>query len=60
MNIIELHIEEFGVEPFFIGAAWLDVDDKILEAIKNGVPYDERQQLPRDLLAQFDAGEILF
>ena len=60
MNIIELHIETFGVEPFVIGANWRNVDDKIAEAIDRGVPYDERRELDRDVLAQFEAGEILF
>jgi hypothetical protein len=45
-DIIQLHIEKFGVEPVITGINFTrseEIEDLILEAISAGVPYVEQE-----------------
>lgn len=60
MTPIELHKRVFGVEPVVIGLHWEDVQDRIIEAIESGEPYDEEKELTPEQLKQYEAGELIF
>ena len=45
-DIIQLHIQKFGVEPVITGINFTrseEIEDLILEAISAGVPYVEQE-----------------
>lgn len=44
-DIVQLHIDKFGVEPIITGLNYAisgQIEDLILEAIESGVPYVEQ------------------
>lgn len=50
-QIIQEHVEAFGVEPVITGAEFSssgDIDLKILRAIEIGIPYVE-EELPKNV-----------
>lgn len=60
MTPSEAHVERFGVEPVVIGLHWIDVQQRIIEAIERGEPYNEEAELSPDELEQYKAGELVF
>jgi hypothetical protein len=61
-DVIQEHVNAFGVEPVVIGLFWRDPDAVrvgILNAIKTGKPYNERLMFSVEERAGLDVGEIL-
>lgn len=56
----ELHKQELGVEPVIIGLHWDDVQERIMDAIEQGVPYNEENELAPQELEDFESGELVF
>ena len=56
----EIHEEELGVEPVVIGLHWDDVQERILDAIEQGVPYNEEKELTPSQLKDFESGDLVF
>ena len=62
-NLINLHKEIFGVEPYVIGMFWNSpetVMDGIIKAIEEGQPYNEYEMLAKEEQKAFDDGDLLF
>lgn len=62
-NLINQHLEAFGVEPYIIGMYWNDLktlEDNIVRAIKDNKPYNEYDLLSDEEKKAFDDGSLLF
>lgn len=62
-NLINLHKEIFGVEPYVIGIFWHSpetVIDGIIKAIEEGQPYNEYEMLTKEEQKAFNDGNLLF
>ena len=62
-SLVIEHKEKFGVEPVLIGIQWEDQEelfDKIEEAIENGKPFNEYDELTDEEKEAYDAGDLLF
>jgi len=55
-----LHKTIFGVEPVVIGLHWHDVQERIIQAIESGVPYNEQNELSASDLAAYLLGNLVF
>jgi hypothetical protein len=61
MNELEaIHKQVFGVPPVVIGLHWHDIQDRIIQAIESGRPYNEEEELSAVDLAAYKRGELVF
>ncbi len=62
-NLIKLHNDTFGIDPYMIGMFWRDKGkeiDNIQQAIKDNKPYNEYNLLSKEEQKAFDSGELVF
>jgi hypothetical protein len=59
-DLMEIHKDVFGVEPIIIGLHWNDIDDRLIEAIESGIPYNEEKELTTAELVDYRAGRLIF
>jgi len=58
-DIVKDHVEQFGVEPVVIGLYPWDTAQRISEAIEDGEPYNEKEDLSPLELERFERGDLL-
>lgn len=58
-DIINDHVEQFGVEPVVIGLYPWDTNERIIAAIEEGEPYNEKEDLTPLELERFERGDLL-
>jgi DNA repair photolyase len=59
-ELFEVHKQIFGVEPVVIGLNWDSVEELIVKAIEDNLPYDETKLLTPEELKMFNAGNLVF
>jgi len=61
MNELEkLHREIFSIDPVVIGLHWSDIEDRLIQAIESGIPYNEERELSQGELAAYKEGKLSF
>ena len=63
MDFVEKHIEKFGVEPVVIGIRWEEpdlIEKMVYQAIAEGKPYNEEDELTSEELKAFKDGRLFF
>lgn len=61
MNELEqIHKDVFGVAPVVIGLHWDDIQQRLIDAIESGIPYNEERELTTEELVEFRAGRLSF
>jgi DNA repair photolyase len=61
MNELEkIHKDIFGIAPVIIGLHWDEIEQRLIDAIESGIPYNEEKELTTEELIEFRAGKISF